>query len=383
MKRIYMDNAATTPVRKEVVEAMIPYFKEKFGNPSSLHSFGKEAKEAIEKARESISCAINASCDEIIFTSGGTESDNMAVKEIAFANKDRGNHIITSKIEHHAVLHTCKFLEKQGFKITYLGVDEFGMVNPRDVESAITDKTILVTIMHANNEVGTIQPIESIGDICSKHRIYFHTDAVQTFCKIPIDVKKMSIDILSASAHKFYGPKGIGFIYVRKGTKIGVLIHGGGHENGMRSGTENVPEIVGMAKAAELALRDMGKDSKYEIKIRDNLINRILEIKDSQLNGHQKERLSGNANFSFKRIEGESLVIHLDLMGIASSTGSACSTKSLQPSHVLTAMGLRPEISHGSLRLTLGKDNTEEDIEYVAECVKKIVENLRKISPFK
>lgn len=378
-----MDHSATTPVRKEVVEAMVPYFKEKFGNPSSLHSFGKEAKEAIEKARETLSREINASCEEIIFTSGGTESDNMAIKEVAFANKDKGNHIITSKIEHHAVLHTCKFLEKQGFKITYLGVDEFGMVNPRDVESVITDKTILVTIMHANNEVGTIQPIESIGKICSKHKIYFHTDAVQTFCKIPIDVKKMNIDILSASAHKFYGPKGIGFIYVRKGTKIGVLIHGGGHENGMRSGTENVPEIVGMAKAAELALKDMGKDSKYELRIRDNLINRILEIKDSQLNGHPKERLSGNANFSFKRIEGESLVIHLDLMGIASSTGSACSTKSLQPSHVLTAMGLRPEISHGSLRLTLGKDNTEEDIEYVAECVKKIVENLRKISPFK
>jgi len=383
MKKIYMDHAATTQTSKEVVEAMQPYFLEKFGNASSLHSFGREAKDALENSREIIAKSIGAKPEEIIFTSGGTESDNMAIKEIAFINREKGNHIITSSIEHHAVSHTCEFLEKMGFKVTYLPVDQYGIVNPADVEKAITSKTILVTVMHANNEIGTIEPIAEIGKICKKHKIPFHTDAVQTFGKIPIDVNKMNIDLLSSSAHKLYGPKGVGFLYIRKGTKIGPLIHGGGHEFGLRSGTENIPGIVGFAKATELAVKNMNKESKNEIMLRDKLINEVLKIPNTRLNGHPKERLSGNAHFSFRGIEGESLIMHLDMQGIAASTGSACSTKSLKPSHVLTAIGLDAVTSHGSLRLTLGKDNTENDINHVVKAIKEIVENLRKISPFK
>lgn len=383
MKRIYADHAATSPMRREVVEAMLPYFSEKYGNASSIHSFGKEAKDALEKSREIIAKTIGAKPEEIVFTSGGTESDNTAIKEIAFSNRERGNHIITSSIEHHAVSHTCEFLEKMGFKITYLPVDKFGMINPADVEKTITKQTILVTIMHANNEIGTIEPIAEIGKICRKKGIYFHTDAVQTYGKVPIDVNKMNIDLLSTSAHKLYGPKGIGFLYVRKNTKIGALIHGGGHEFNMRSGTENIPEIVGFAKAAEIAVKNMKKESEHEEKLRNNLVSEILKIPNTKLNGHPVLRLPGNANFSFSGIEGESLVMHLDMNGIAASTGSACSTKSLEPSHVLTAIGLSPVQAHGSLRLTLGKDNTEEDIIFIIKHVKDIVENLRKISPFK
>ncbi len=383
MKHIYADHAATTPVRKEVVEAMIPYFTEKFGNASSIHQFGKEAKDALERSRETIAKTIGAKPEEVIFTSGGTEADNMAIKEIAFMNREKGNHIITSSIEHHAISHTCEFLEKMGFKVTYLPVDKFGIVNPADVEKSITKQTILVTIMHANNEVGTIEPIAEIGKICRKKGIYFHTDAVQTYGKIPIDVNKMNIDLLSTSAHKLYGPKGVGFLYVRKGTKISQLIHGGGHEFDLRSGTENIPGIVGFAKAAEIAMKNMDKESKHEIKLRDRIIAEILEIPNTRLNGHPSLRLPGNAHFSFSGIEGESLILHLDMNGVAASTGSACSTKSLKPSHVLTAIGLSPVQAHGSLRLTLGKDNTDEDINHIIKSVKDIVENLRKISPIK
>lgn len=382
MKRIYMDHAATTPVAEEVVKAMLPYFAEHFGNASSIHSFGQEAKAALENSRKIIAKSINAKPEEIIFTSGGTESDNMTIKEIAFTNKNK-NHIITSAIEHHAVLHTCEFLEKQGFKVTYLPVDRYGLVNPTDVEKAITPKTVLVSIMHANNEIGTIEPIAEVGKICSKYKVYFHTDAVQTFGKVPINVKKMRIDLLSASAHKLYGPKGVGILYIKKGTKISPLIHGGGHEQGMRSGTENIVGIVGFAKAVQIARKNMRKEIKKETALREKLINSVLKIPSSRLNGHPTKRLAGNANFSFDGIEGEALVMHLDMKGIAASTGSACSTRSLKPSHVLTAIGLTPIQAHGSLRLTLGRGNTELDVDYVLRILPDIIKNLRKISPFK
>tara|TARA_Y100000310_G_scaffold345138_1_gene462122 strand:- start:8160 stop:9320 length:1161 start_codon:yes stop_codon:yes gene_type:complete len=381
MKRIYLDHGATTPVDKEVMKAMQPYFTEKYGNVSSLHSFGREAKEAIDKAREHIAKLINAEPKEVIFTSGGTEADNMAIKEIAFNNREKGNHIITSKIEHPAVENTCKFLEKMGFKITYLAVDKEGFVSTEELEKAITKETILVSIMHANNEIGTIQPIEEIGKTCKENNIYFHTDTVQTVGKVPIDVKKMNVDLLSSSAHKLYGPKGVGFLFVREGTKIGSLIHGGNHENGLRAGTENVAGIVGFGKACELAMERMNKGTTHLTNLRDKLIKGVLEIEDCWLNGHPSKRLPGNANFSFKYIEGESLLMYLDEKGIAASTGSACSTKELKPSHVLTAIGLKPEEAHGSLRLTLGKDNTEEDVEYVLKALPEIVEKLRQMSP--
>ena len=381
MKRIYLDHGATTPVDKEVFEVMKPYFTEKYGNASSLHAFGREAMEAIDKARENVAKLINAESEEIVFTSGGTEADNMAIKEIAFNNRDKGNHIITSKIEHPAVENTCKFLEKMGFKITYLTVDKKGFVSVDDVKKAITKETILVSIMHANNEIGTIQPIEEIGKICNDHKICFHTDAVQTVGKVPIDVKKMNVDLLSSSAHKLYGPKGVGFLFVKEGTKIGSLMHGGNHENGLRAGTENVSGIVGFGKACELAMERMDAEVKHLVKLRDKLMKGVLEIEDCWLNGDASKRLPGNINFSFKYIEGESLLMYLDEKGIAASTGSACSTKELKPSHVLTAIGLRPEEAHGSLRLTLGKDNTEEDVDYVLKILPEIVEKLRKMSP--
>jgi len=376
-----MDHAATTPVDKEVIQTMLPYFDKKFGNASSLHQFGQEAKEALENNRETVAKLINAEPREVIFTSGGTESDNWAIKKIAFTNEDRGNHIITSKIEHHAVLESCEFLEKNGFKVTYLPVDKYGLVNPEDIKKAITKNTILVTIMHANNEIGTIEPIEEIGKICKEKGVYFHTDAVQTVGKIPIDVKKMNVDLLSSSSHKLYGPKGVGFLYIKKGTKLSPMIHGGGHEFCLRSGTENIAGIVGFAKACELAQRDMEKRVKHEKKLADRLIRGVSKIPESWLNGHPEKRLPGNTNFCFKYIEGESLILHLDDKGIAASTGSACSTKSLKPSHVLTAIGLSPVDAHGSLRLTLGKDNTEKEIDYVLDVLPKIVEDLRKISP--
>ncbi len=383
MKKIYLDHAATTPVRKEVLEAMRLYFSEKFGNASSLHSFGKDAKEALSKSRKTIAKIINARANEIIFTSGGTESNNLAIKGVAFANRDKGNHIITSKIEHPAILKPCKWLEKQGFKVTYLNVDKYGVVNPKDVEKAITKNTILVSIMHANNEIGTIEPIAEIGKICKKHKILFHTDAVQSFGKLPINVKKMNINLLSASSHKIYGPKGVGMLYVNRKVNIEPILHGGGHEYKLRSGTENVAGIIGFAKAVELATKEMKKEGERQIKLRNKLIKEISKIKDSYLNGHPTFRLPNNINFWFKGVEGESLLLRLDEKGIAASTQSACSSSSLKPSHVLTAIGLSHEQSHGSLRLTLGKENTEQDINHVLEVLPQIINSLRKISPFK
>lgn len=381
-KQIYLDHAATTPVASEVAEAMKPYFSEKFGNASSLHNFGQEAKHALENSRTVAARFLNARPAEIVFTSGGTESDNLAIKGIAFSNKGKGNHIITSRIEHHAVLETCHWLEKQGFKVTYLNVDANGFVNPDDVEKAMTKDTILVSIMHANNEIGTIEPIAEIGKICKRHNVYFHTDAVQSFGKLPIDVRKMSIDLLSASSHKLYGPKGVGLLYVGQDVKIEAMQHGGGHEHGLRSGTENVAGIVGFAKAIELANKRMKVEAEREIKLRDKLINEILKLKGAHLTGHPKTRLYNNASFYFEGIEGEALLIRMNEKDIAVSTGSACSSKSLEPSHVLAAIGLKPEQAHGSLRITLGKDNTEQDIDYVADNLQKIINSLRKISPF-
>ena len=383
-QRVYMDHAATTPVDSEVLKEMQPYFREKFGNASSMHSFGQEARDAIEVARAIIARMINANHEEIIFTSRGTEADNMAIKEIAFVNRTRTkNHIITTKIEHDAVIESCKLLEKMGFEVTYLDVDKDGLVKPVDVEKAITDKTILVSIMHANNEIGTIEPIAEIGRICREKRVYFHTDAVQTFGKLPIDVKKMNIDLLSASSHKIYGPKGVGFLYVKKGTKIGALMHGGGHKFGLRSGTENVPGIVGMAKAAEIASKNIFEENQRLCKLRNFMTTELLKIPGTRLNGHPSLRLANNINISFSRIEGEGILLHLDNFGIAASTGSACSSKSLEPSHVLLALGLSHIEAHGSLRLTLGKSNTEKDAEYVLKVLPKIVKDLRKLSPLK
>ena len=382
MKKIYMDNAATSAVDKDVFEEMKPYFSEKYGNASSLHSFGQEAAEALSIARERVAKLINADTKEIIFTSGGSESDNMAIKEIMFLNREKGNHMITSKIEHPAVLRTAEFLEKRGFDVTYLDVDENGLVNPKDVEKSITDKTILVSIMHANNEIGTIEPIEDIDKICKKKKVLFHTDAVQTVGKIPIDVKKIDVDLLSASSHKLHGPKGIGFLYVRRGINIGSLIHGGSHEFGKRAGTENIAGIVGFGKACEIAAKDMDENNKRLIKLRDMLIKGVLEkIAKSYVNGDKKKRLPNNAHFRFDFVEGEALLLRLDMEGICGSTGSACSTKSLKPSHVLTAIGLKAVQAHGSLRLTLSKFNTEEEVDYVLKKLPQIICDLRKISP--
>jgi len=383
MKKIYLDHAATTPVDNEVLNAMMPYFSEKFGNASSLHSFGREAKDALEASRKKIASLINAKVSEIIFTSGGTESNNIAIKGVAFANKNKGNHIITSKIEHHAVLEPCRWLEKHGFKITYLNVDSDGLINLNELEKAITKDTILVSIMHANNEIGTIQSIEEIGKICRNHKIYFHTDAVQSFGKEKIDARKMNIDLLSASSHKLYGPKGTGLLYVGQDVNIESISHGGGHEHNLRSGTENIPGIVGFAKASELACKDMEKENNRQKILRNKTIKKLLEIEGTKLNGHATRRLANNINVSFKNIEGEALLIRLDEKGIAASTGSACSTKSLEPSHVLSAIGLKHEQAHGSLRLTLGKENTEKDMDYVIDELIKIINSLRKISPFK
>lgn len=381
MPRIYLDYAATTPVRKEVIETMLPFFDKKFGNASSIHSFGQEARTALEEARSKLARSIGCDVSEIIFTSGGTESDNMAIKGIAMANRKRGNHIITLGIEHHAVLHTCKWLEKNGFEVTYLPVDQYGFVNPNEVEAAIKKETILVSIMHANNEIGTIEPIEKIAEICKSWNVYFHTDAVQSFGKIPINLR--NIDLISLSSHKICGPKGVGALFVRKGTEIEPILHGGGHEKGYRSGTENVAGIVGFAKAAELAVKEMPKESSRLSKLRDKLIREVLKIENSRLNGHPIKRLPNNANFSFDFIEGESLLLSLNDKGIAASTGSACSSKSLEPSHVLMAIGLKHEQAHGSLRLTVGKYTTESDIDYVCKVLPEIVEKLRRISPFK
>lgn len=379
---IYMDHSATSPVDPEVFEAMKPYFVDSFGNASTLYSLGREGKQAMEAARIEVASLINAEPKEIIFTSGGTESDNLAIKGTAYKLKNKGNHIITTNIEHPAVDETCKYLEKNGFKVTYLPVAEDGIIKIDDLKAAITDETILITVMHANNEIGTIQPIEEIGKIASEKKIYFHTDAVQTVGKIPVDVKKMNVDMLSLSSHKLYGPKGIGALYIKKGVRIEPLLHGGGHERGLRPGTENVAGIVGLGKACSIAKVSQETDAQKLTNLRNKLIDGVLNsIEDSYLNGDRTKRLPNNANFRFTGIEGESLILHLDAKGIAASTGSACSSTKLEPSHVLTAIGLKEVEAHGSLRISLGHENTEEDIEYAIKAIKEVVEQLRQMSP--
>lgn len=381
-KIIYMDHAATTPTKPEVLQEMLPYFTEKYGNPSSVYSIARETKKAVNQARERVAKAIGAKPDEIYFTAGGSESDNWTLKGIAMANKDKGNHIITTKIEHHAVLHACEYLEKHGFEVTYLPVDSDGFISLDDLKNAITDKTILVSVMFANNEIGTIEPIAEIGKICREKGIYFHTDAVQAVGNVPINVKDMNIDLLSMSAHKFYGPKGVGALYIRKGVKLHSLIHGGAQEKNRRAGTENVPGIVGLGKAIELASENMDEHIKRLTYLRDKLINGLLEeIPYTRLNGHREKRLPGNVNVCFRFIEGESILLMLDEKGICASSGSACSSGSLDPSHVLLAIGLPHEIAHGSIRFTLGDSTTEEDVDYVLDLMPKIVKRLRDMSP--
>jgi len=378
MEKIYLDNSAATKVDPKVVKAIIPYLLEKYGNASSPHQLGQEAKRVLEESRAVIAKKIHAKPEEIIFTSGGTESNNLAIKGTAFANK--GNHIITCQTEHDCVLNSCKFLEEHGYSVTYLPVNEHGIVNPKDVEKAIREDTILVSIMQGNNEIGTIQPIEEIGKLCRKKEVYFHTDACQSFCKVPLNVKKQNLDLVTLNAHKMHGPKGVGALFVRTGVKIKALESGGGHENNLRSGTENIPGIAGFAESVKQFKK---RDIKNMTKLRDRLINGILEkVPDVKLNGPIENRLCNNVNFSFKYIEGEALGGYLDAKGICTATGSACSSASLKPSHVLTAIGLSPEQAHGSVRITLGKFNTAEEIETVLDILPKMVEKLRKISPF-
>lgn len=380
--RIYLDNAATTKTSKEVVDAMLPYFTEDYGNPSSIYEIGQRSKEAITKAREQIAQVIGAKTEEIYFTAGGSESDNWALKAAFEAYSGKGNHIITTKIEHHAILHTCEYLEKQGARITYLDVDENGLVDLEELQKAICPETILISVMFANNEIGTIEPVKEIGMIAKEHGVLFHTDAVQAFGQVPIDVDEMNIDMLSSSAHKINGPKGIGFLYIRKGVKIRSFVHGGAQERKRRAGTENVPGIVGYGVAAKRAAESMEERTKKERELRDYLIERVLkEVPYVKLNGDPVKRLPNNMNFSFRFIEGESLLIMLDMKGIAGSSGSACTSGSLDPSHVLLAIGLPHEIAHGSLRLTLGEDITKEDLDYTLEHIKEIVGRLRELSP--
>lgn len=379
---IYLDNAATTKTAPEVVEAMLPYFSENYGNPSSVYNFASKNKDAVTEQREIIARALGAKTNEIYFTAGGTESDNWALKATAEAYASKGKHIITTKIEHHAILHTGEYLEGRGFEVTYLDVDENGLVRPEEVEAAIRPDTILISVMFANNEIGTIEPIKEIGRIAHEHGVLFHTDAVQAFGQVPIDVDELGIDMLSASGHKLNGPKGIGFLYIRKGVKIRSFIHGGAQERKRRAGTENVPGIIGLGKAVERAVATMAERSAKEIELRDYLIGRVLEeIPYCRLNGDPVDRLPNNANFSFEFIEGESLLIMLDMKGICASSGSACTSGSLDPSHVLLAIGLPHEIAHGSLRLTLGEETTREDIDYVVDSLKEIVARLREMSP--
>jgi cysteine desulfurase len=380
-KTIYMDNSATTPTRKEVVEEMLPYFTENFGNPSSIYEPGKISKHAIENARKMVGKAIGAEENEIYFTSGGTESDNWAIKGVAITNRNKGKHIITSSIEHHAVLHTCIWLEGQGFEVTYLPVDKYGMISLEDLKNTIRSDTILISIMLANNEIGTIQPVEEIGKIARENKIYFHTDAVQAIGHVPIDVKKMNIDLLSLSGHKFEGPKGCGALYIRKGIKIEALLHGGAQERKRRAGTENVPAIVGLGKAIELATGEIEEKNKTLLEMRERLIKGLLKVPKTHLNGHPTERLANNVNVTFEYIEGESLLLLLNAKGIYASTGSACNSSSLEPSHVLTACGVPHEIVHGSLRLSLGSMNTQEEVDRVLEVLPDIVQRLRNMSP--
>lgn len=392
MKRIYLDYAATTPIDLSVLKAMVPFFSQKFGNPSSIHSFGQETKKAIEKAREQVAHLIGAQSEEIVFTSSGTEADNFAIKGAVYALKSQGNQIITSQIEHHAVLNSCKFLEKYGFEVTYLPVDKDGLVDPEDVKKALTEKTILVSIMHANNEIGTIQPIAEIAEIIKEFIIrhqrsgiqypVFHTDAVQSAGHIPVNVNDLNVDLLSISAHKLYGPKGVGALYIRKGIKLEPLLHGGEQEKNRRASTENVAGIVGFGQACQLAEKEMASEAKRLTKLRDYLIQQILtKIKKSQLNGHPTQRLPNNVNISIEGVEGESMLISLDMAGVAISTGSACSSSALEPSHVLLALNLSPEIAHSSLRFSLGRQTTKKDLDYTISELIKIVKRLRKISP--
>ena len=381
-RSVYMDYAATTPVRPEVLEAMAPYFSERFGNPSSLYALAREAKEAVEEARGRVAAAIGADPGEIFFTAGGTEADNWAIKGTALRGK--GNHIVTSAIEHHAVIHPCRALEKQGYRVTYLPVDEFGRVDPADAEDAIADETILVSVMAANNEIGTIQPIRAIADIAHDHGVPFHTDAVQAIGAYPVDVDDMGADLLALSAHKFGGPKGAGALYIRRGTRVGTFMDGGAQERGRRAGTENVPGIVGLGRAIDLATADIEGHSRRLAAMRDRLIRGILDdIPDTRLNGHPVERLANNVSVAFRYVEGESILLLLDALGIAASTGSACTSTSLEPSHVLTACGLPHEEAHGSLRLTLGSRNTEEDVDYVLSVLPGVIGRLRDISPLR
>ena len=381
-KLIYMDNAATTPVKPEVLDAMLPYFTEKFGNPSSIYSISSENKKAITDAREVIAKTINTTPENIYFTAGGSESDNWALKATADAYASKGKHIITTKIEHHAILHTCEYLETKGFEITYLDVDENGLVKLDELTAAIRPDTILISVMFANNEIGTIEPIAEIGKIAHEHGVLFHTDAVQAYTQVPIDVEAMNIDMMSTSGHKINGPKGIGFLYIRKGVKIKSFIHGGAQERHRRAGTENVTGIIGLAKAAEIATANMKERTAEEIKVRDHLIERIeKEIPYAKLNGDRVKRLPNNVNFSFQFVEGESMLILLDSKGICASSGSACTSGSLDPSHVLLAIGLPHEIAHGSLRLTISDQITMEDADYVVDNLKEIVNHLREMSP--
>ena len=382
MQRIYLDYAATTPTDSAVVQAMLPYFHDAFGNPSAIYSYGQEAKNALEEARGKVARLIGARDEEIIFTSGGTEADNFALKGAAYANQKKGNHIITSAIEHHAVLESCKFLGKMGYKITYLPVDKYGLVDPDSVKKAITDKTILISVMHANNEIGTIQPIAEIGKIAKEAGILFHSDAVQTAGHIPVNVNELGVDLLSMSGHKLYGPKGVGVLYTRKGSKLTPFMHGGGQERGRRASTENVPGIVGLGQAAELAGQDLEGEAQRLIGLRDKLISGIVQKVDrTHLNGHPVKRLPNNVNISVEFVEGESMCLNMDIVGICASTGSACSSGSLEASHVLLAIGLEHVQAHGSLRFTLGKWTTEEEVEKVLEILPRIIGKLRAMSP--
>ncbi|WP_166511931.1 cysteine desulfurase NifS [Desulfallas thermosapovorans] len=383
MRRVYFDHSATTPVRPEVAEVMQNYLTANFGNPTSLHYFGRQVRKALEEAREKVAAAIGAKPEEIVFTSGGTESDNMAIHGVAMINKNRGNHIITSAVEHHAVINTVKALGKQGFTVTILPVDKYGLVSVEDLANAITDKTILISIMHANNEVGTIQPIEELAAVAREKGIPFHTDAVQSMGKIPVNVDKLGVDLLTISGHKIYGPKGVGALYIRKGTRWRQsLFHGGAQERLRRAGTENVPGIIGLGKACELAVQDLEKESAYLTTLRDKLIKEVMDrISNVRVTGHPTRRLPNHASFCFEFIEGESMLLSLDMKGIAASSGSACTSGSLEPSHVLLAMGIPHELAHGSIRITLGRDNTEADIDYFMEIMPPIVERLRAMSP--
>lgn len=381
MNRIYMDNAATTAVSPAVLEKMLPYFTDFYGNASSIHSTGRDARRALEEARRKVAEVLNCKPNEVYFTSGGSESDNWAIKGTAFAQRKKGNHIITSAIEHHAVLHTCQWLEKQGFTVTYVPVDEFGQVNPADVEKAITDQTILISIMAANNEIGTLQPIKEIAAIAHQHKVLFHTDAVQAVGAIPVDVQDIGCDMLSLSAHKFHGPKGVGVLYVKQGTRIDNFMHGGAQERGKRATTENIPGIVGLAEAITLATQNLEEKSARIAGLRDQLIEGLTAIPYVRLNGHRTNRLPNNCNISIRFVEGEALLLRLDLAGIAASSGSACTSGSLDPSHVLLAIGLPHEIAHGSLRFSLSDTTTQEEVDYVLRTLPGIVEVLRSMSP--